>query len=101
MLDFVKSMVAPKQQPIPDFVDSVLLEDGFHYETVHIDQMEYDRHMSLFRYPCPCGDLFEIAVDDLLSGERVALCPTCSLTILIDDDVEVAAYVEKRIAEEN
>ena len=81
-------------------VESAIADEGFHYETVHIDQMEYDADMNLFRYPCPCGDLFEISVDDLLSGERVALCPSCSLTILIDDDVPVDEYVAGRIAAE-
>lgn len=34
-------------------------------------------------YPCPCGDLFEIMIEDIRAGESVAQCPTCSLTIQI------------------
>ncbi|KNH03650.1 Zinc finger DPH-type [Perkinsela sp. CCAP 1560/4] len=95
MLQFVSSIIPSKgDQTSAPLADA----ETFHYETVHIDQMEYDQHMNLFRYPCPCGDLFEINVDDLLAGERVAECPTCSLTILIDDEKPVSAYVAERVA---
>lgn len=28
----------------------------------------------MFYYPCPCGDKFQISVDELLDGEGVSLC---------------------------
>lgn len=32
----------------------------------------------MFYYPCPCGDKFQISVDELLDGEgEMCLCATC------------------------
>ena len=62
----------------------------FHDE-VEIEDFEYDADTELFTHPCPCGDLFTIAKEDLLRGEEVARCPTCSLTVKVifdPDDLE-------------
>ena len=54
-------------------------EDGAIYDTVQLSDMEFQD--SVFYYPCPCGDLFEISLTDVLNGGRIATCPTCSLKI--------------------
>lgn len=51
------------------------------HATVSISEMEFEDSDSTFYYPCPCGDLFELALNDLLNGLRIATCPSCSLKI--------------------
>lgn len=53
------------------------------YDQVEIEDMLYDADQQLFTYPCPCGDKFQIALLDLLEGEDVAVCPSCSLMIQV------------------
>lgn len=45
--------------------------------------MTFDPTLQLYHYPCPCGDRFEIAIDDLRDGEEIAVCPSCSLMIRV------------------
>ncbi|KAK7202737.1 hypothetical protein BZA70DRAFT_91865 [Myxozyma melibiosi] len=65
------------------------------YDQVEIEDMLYDSDQQLFTYPCPCGDKFQITLVDLLDGENVAVCPSCSLMIQVifepEDLEEVAA----------
>ena len=42
----------------------------------------------MYTSPCPCGDLFAISVDDLLDGEDLADCPSCSLLLRVTYDPE-------------
>lgn len=54
------------------------------YDQVEIEDMTYDPITQLLHYPCPCGDRFEVCVDDLLDGSTdIATCPSCSLTIQV------------------
>lgn len=55
--------------------------DTFHYEEVHVSEMIIQDDKLI--YPCPCGDVFELSVEDFKNGTDVAQCPTCSLTIKI------------------
>lgn len=55
--------------------------DEFHYEEVQLSEMMVDG--DVLRFPCPCGDLFELSIEDFFSGVDVAQCPTCSLTIKV------------------
>lgn len=55
--------------------------DQFHYEEVALGEMLLEE--GVLRYPCPCGDLFELSLEEFASGADVAQCPTCSLTIHI------------------
>ncbi len=32
---------------------------------------------------CPCGDLFQITPEELLDGEDIARCPSCSLYVVV------------------
>jgi len=50
--------------------------------------MTYDPTLQLYTYPCPCGDKFEINIDDLRDGEEIAVCPSCSLMIRVIFDVD-------------
>lgn len=45
--------------------------------------MTYDTTLQIYHYPCPCGDRFEINMEDLREGEEIAVCPSCSLQIRV------------------
>jgi len=53
------------------------------YDEIEIEDMTFDETLQIYHYPCPCGDRFEIAIDDLRDGEEIAVCPSCSLTIKV------------------
>jgi diphthamide biosynthesis protein 3 len=58
------------------------------YDEIEIEDMTFDPIVQIYTYPCPCGDRFEIAIDDLRDGADIAVCPSCSLTIrVIFDEV--------------
>ncbi|GJQ78259.1 hypothetical protein Trydic_g22102 [Trypoxylus dichotomus] len=59
----------------------------FHDE-IEIEDFEYDEEEEIYHYPCPCGDRFEISKEDLLAGEEIATCPSCSLVIKVIYDLE-------------
>ncbi len=65
------------------------------YDEVEIEDMVFDPDTQLFTYPCPCGDRFQICLDDLIDGEDVAVCPSCSLMIqVIFDEEDLNEYIE-------
>ncbi|KAJ1900390.1 Diphthamide biosynthesis protein 3 [Kickxella alabastrina] len=53
------------------------------YDEVEIEDMEFDEDTHVYHYPCPCGDRFEISIEDLRNGEDVGKCPSCSLLLKI------------------
>lgn len=53
------------------------------YDEIEIEDMTYDSTLQLYHYPCPCGDRFEIGMQDLRDGEEIAVCPSCSLMIRV------------------
>lgn len=53
------------------------------YDEIEIEDMVFDFALQIYHYPCPCGDRFEIALDDLCDGEDIAVCPSCSLMIKV------------------
>ncbi|PKY05879.1 CSL family zinc fnger-containing protein [Aspergillus campestris IBT 28561] len=53
------------------------------YDEIEIEDMTFDPAIQIYHYPCPCGDRFEIAIDDLRDGEDIAVCPSCSLMIRV------------------
>lgn len=57
------------------------------YDEIEIEDMTFDPNIQIYHYPCPCGDRFEIAIDDLRDGEEIAVCPSCSLMIKVIFDV--------------
>ncbi|EGG14841.1 diphthamide biosynthesis protein 3 [Cavenderia fasciculata] len=53
------------------------------YDEVEIEDMEFNEEERVFYYPCPCGDRFVITEEEILAGEEVAKCPSCSLLIKV------------------
>jgi len=51
------------------------------YDEIEIEDLDFDEEKKMFFYPCPCGDKFQISLADILDGEEVARCPSCSLII--------------------
>ncbi len=45
--------------------------------------MEFDKGSGSYKYSCPCGDEFEITLDELKSGEQLAHCPSCTLIVRV------------------
>ncbi|EIJ87350.1 diphthamide biosynthesis protein 3 [Nematocida parisii] len=75
-----------------------ILED---YDEVDIEQMEYSKGKGIFTYPCPCGDRFEISIEELLNGEEIATCPSCSLIIKVNylpEDLDKYALIQEEIS---
>lgn len=60
-----------------------------YHDEIEIEDFEYDEENDLYHYPCPCGDRFEISKEDLLNGEEVATCPSCSLIVRVIYDAEM------------
>ncbi|CAK1355336.1 Diphthamide biosynthesis protein 3 [Cercospora beticola] len=58
------------------------------YDEIEIEDMTFDETLQIYHYPCPCGDRFEINIDDLRDGEEIAVCPSCSLQIRVIFDLE-------------
>lgn len=58
------------------------------YDEIEIEDMTFDPILQIYHFPCPCGDRFEIAIDDLRDGEEIAVCPSCSLMIRVIFDVD-------------
>ena len=57
-------------------------------DEIEIEDMDFDEEAQIFYYPCPCGDRFQITVEELQDGEEVAHCPSCTLIIrIIYDEV--------------
>ena len=50
--------------------------------------MEWEKDERRWTYPCPCGDRFVLTVDELMDGECIARCPSCSLVIKVIYDPE-------------
>eukprot|EP01115_Flamella_aegyptia_P009901 TRINITY_DN42848_c0_g2_i1.p1 TRINITY_DN42848_c0_g2~~TRINITY_DN42848_c0_g2_i1.p1 ORF type:complete len:88 (+),score=21.16 TRINITY_DN42848_c0_g2_i1:33-296(+) len=63
--------------------------EGF-YDEIEIEDMEYDEDLETFFYPCPCGDRFQITLEELQEGEEIGRCPSCTLIIrVIYDEIEL------------
>jgi diphthamide biosynthesis protein 3 len=74
------------------------------YEEVEIEDMKYDPVDFSYTYPCPCGDRFRITLEELLDGEDIATCPSCTLRIMViyeeEDLPELPADEEEEEEEE-
>ncbi|CAF4840454.1 unnamed protein product [Pieris macdunnoughi] len=71
----------------------------FHDE-VEIEDFEYDEDEGMYYYPCPCGDQFQISKEDLMAGEEVATCPSCSLVVKVIYDLEKIKAESEEIQKE-
>jgi diphthamide biosynthesis protein 3 len=43
-----------------------------YYMEVNLEDMTFDEGLQMYFYPCPCGDKFQLSVDELLDGEETA-----------------------------
>lgn len=65
------------------------------YDQIEIEDLTFDESTQMFSYPCPCGDKFQIYIDDMLYGDNIAVCPSCSLMIeVIFEKEDLAEYYE-------
>ncbi|UKJ88771.1 hypothetical protein MACJ_002017 [Theileria orientalis] len=72
-------------------------KDQLVYEIVKLSECEYDSETETFYYLCPCGDIFELFLEELLKGNNVSECPSCSLRIKIDlKPGDLDEYVQMR-----
>lgn len=62
-------------------------EDMPIYDEIEIEDMTWDEALQVYEYPCPCGDRFQIFIDDLRDEQDIAVCPSCSLMIRVIFDV--------------
>ncbi|KAF2724146.1 CSL family zinc fnger-containing protein [Polychaeton citri CBS 116435] len=69
------------------------------YDEIEIEDMTYDSTLQIYHYPCPCGDRFEINIDDLRDGEEIAVCPSCSLQIRVIFEVDALPKEENAAIE--
>lgn len=78
------------------FKNEVKNGDDFlsYYDQVDIVDFTYNSTLELFTYPCPCGDIFTISLDDLKFGETIARCNSCSLLVNV-------IYTEKDLMKYN
>ncbi|KAH6684852.1 CSL zinc finger protein [Plectosphaerella plurivora] len=53
------------------------------YDEIEIEDMTFDADLGIYQYPCPCGDRFQITLEDLRDEEDIAVCPSCSLMIRV------------------
>lgn len=65
------------------------------YEEVEIEDMTFDTETQTYYYPCPCGDKFQILLEELYDGEDIATCPSCTLRIrIIFEEANLPALIE-------
>lgn len=66
------------------------------YDEIEIEDLTFLPEEQMFTYPCPCGDRFEILLDDMLDGENIAVCPSCSLMIdVIYEPEDLAEFCQQ------
>eukprot|EP01122_Echinamoeba_exundans_P017390 TRINITY_DN9158_c0_g1_i1.p2 TRINITY_DN9158_c0_g1~~TRINITY_DN9158_c0_g1_i1.p2 ORF type:complete len:100 (-),score=23.59 TRINITY_DN9158_c0_g1_i1:588-860(-) len=70
------------------------------YDEIEIEDFVFDEGKKAYTYPCPCGDKFVISKEDLMNGEEVARCPSCSLIIRVIYDPEDFQPTEEEAQEE-
>ncbi|KAI3650751.1 hypothetical protein MP228_003637 [Amoeboaphelidium protococcarum] len=58
------------------------------YDEIEIEDFQFDEETGIYTYPCPCGDLFQISKQELIEGDDIARCPSCSLIIRVIFDPE-------------
>ncbi|XP_064546804.1 diphthamide biosynthesis protein 3 [Drosophila montana] len=62
---------------------------SIYHDEVEIEDFEYDEEEEMYYYPCPCGDRFQISKEELIEGEEVATCPSCSLIVKVIYDADM------------
>ncbi|KAN0035758.1 hypothetical protein ACTA71_005049 [Dictyostelium dimigraforme] len=59
------------------------LDSTSFYDEIDIEDMDFNEDERIFYYPCPCGDRFRITEEEILQGEEIAICPSCSLLLKV------------------
>jgi diphthamide biosynthesis protein 3 len=78
----------------PPLLNTAIMSDDENlsiYDEIEIEDMTFDEALQLYHYPCPCGDRFQIALDDLRDEQDIAVCPSCSLMIRVIFDLVSAS----------
>lgn len=57
------------------------------YDEIELEDFDYEPSSQTYFYPCPCGDRFQISMEELQNGEEIARCPSCSLMLRVVYDV--------------
>lgn len=57
-------------------------------QQIDLDDMTFDEANQQFAYSCRCGDRIIVGCDTLAQGEDTFTCPSCSLRIKVDYEVE-------------
>lgn len=70
-----------------------------YHDEIEIEDFEFDEEEETYYFPCPCGDRFQITKEELIAGEEVATCPSCSLIVKViyDRDDFCAGKDEEKI----
>eukprot|EP00009_Paramoeba_aestuarina_P007075 CAMPEP_0201506228 /NCGR_PEP_ID=MMETSP0161_2-20130828/157_1 /ASSEMBLY_ACC=CAM_ASM_000251 /TAXON_ID=180227 /ORGANISM="Neoparamoeba aestuarina, Strain SoJaBio B1-5/56/2" /LENGTH=99 /DNA_ID=CAMNT_0047900265 /DNA_START=73 /DNA_END=372 /DNA_ORIENTATION=+ len=63
-------------------------EEGGMYAEIEIENMDYEEEKDSYFFSCPCGDRFQITTEQLMSGETIAYCPSCTLFIKVLYELE-------------
>ncbi|RAK82682.1 zf-CSL-domain-containing protein [Aspergillus fijiensis CBS 313.89] len=93
----VQTQPQPTHNSCPHNFQIEMADDAISiYDEIEIEDMTFDPNLQIYHYPCPCGDRFEIAIDDLRDGEDIAVCPSCSLMIrVIFDEADLVKDDDK------
>lgn len=59
------------------------------YDEIELEDFEYEQSSQTYFYPCPCGDRFQISLEELKNGEEIARCPSCSLMLRVIYDIGI------------
>uniref|UniRef100_A0A2M4C4Y3 Diphthamide biosynthesis protein 3 n=1 Tax=Anopheles marajoara TaxID=58244 RepID=A0A2M4C4Y3_9DIPT len=65
-----------------------------YHDEIEIEDFEYDEEDEMYYYPWPCGDRFQVSREELMAGEEVATCPSCSLIVKVIYDREAFAAAQ-------
>jgi diphthamide biosynthesis protein 3 len=70
------------------------------YDEVEIEDMEFNEETGTYFYPCPCGDMFQITLEELTEGCDIAKCPSCSLVLRVIYNIEDFQNLEEEEVDE-
>ncbi|KAL9644544.1 hypothetical protein ABK040_009408 [Willaertia magna] len=74
-----------------------------YYDEIEIEDMQFNEEEGFYFYPCPCGDIFQITLEELQNGDEIAHCPSCSLVVRViydPEDFQVEQEVEVEVEKE-
>ncbi|KAN0036636.1 hypothetical protein ACTFIV_001940 [Dictyostelium citrinum] len=78
----INNLVGPDGKP-KIIAYTTKLDSTSFYDEIDIEDMDFNEDERIFYYPCPCGDRFRITEEEILQGEEIAICPSCSLLLKV------------------